>query len=262
MRYRNYILIVLLSITLACNLPSVKPTVTPTSASTTPTSPTSHPATETATDLPAETPTATLPPTATAASATSEAVTSEPPPNHGALLYETRFRQGWVALPGDKAVGTPKSDGYQIDISQPWALYAYTTHTQQSSFFAEITASPVQCPEQSGAYGMIFHYQSNTSFRFFVVWCSGRYSLLERTGPLSVTMLAEGTLPEEIDPATGEHTLSVHALNKKLTLYVDNKRLAGATVTGWPTGDFGPYAETIGEPLSVLFTWLSIYSAQ
>ncbi|MBN1309910.1 MAG: hypothetical protein JXB30_00730 [Anaerolineae bacterium] len=260
MKYHTSILIALVLLTLACNMPAAKTAETATSPPTTVPPPT-HPETETSTEHPTATHTAIPSPPPTTAAPLEEA-TVEQPPSHGALLYETRFRQGWVAMEGDKASGTPKSDGYQIDISQPWALYAYTTRARQSDFFAEVTANPIQCPEGSGAYGMVFHYKSDTSFRFFVIWCSGRYSLLERVGPLSVTMLAEGTLQEEITPSSGEHTLSVRAINNKLTLYVDKKQIARVDVSSSPAGDFGPYAETTGEPMSVLFTWLSIYSAQ
>lgn len=272
MRYRPYVLIGLVIGILACNMPSpaaeetLAPVPTPTvSAAATETSlPTEQPPAGTNTMIPLP---ATKTPSAASATATSvtatspESATSEPP-KHGALVYETQFGQGWPPLTGDKANGKMASGGYQIDITQPWALYAFTTRARQSTFFAEITASTSQCPAGHGGYGMIFHYQSDTSFRFVTIWCSGRFSLMERTGGTSTVTLSEGILPQGVDPAKGEHIVSIRAFANKLTAYVDGKQITQVDVTTLPTGDVGPYAETIGDPLTVLFKRLAVYAAE
>jgi hypothetical protein len=184
------------------------------------------------------------------------------PPQHGMLLYQTPFGPAWPLVKGDKANGKAVSGGYQVDITQPWAFYLYTTHVGQSNFFAEITVTPQQCPAGNGAYGMIFHYQSDTAYRFATIWCSGRYSVMERTGPLSAITLDEDVLPEEINPSTGEHIVGLRSAANKLTLSIDDRQIAQVDVTNLPTGDVGPYAETTGDPLSVLFTHLSVYYAE
>lgn len=258
MKNRSWIVIALVLAILACNIPSPQTGETPTPTAT---------VTATETRLPTEAPpTLTPSPTATVpASTATPPLSASPtlePPSHGEMLYETRFAQGWPPLEGDKANGQIVSGGFQIDITQPWALYAYTTRARQSTFFAEVTAAPLSCPPGNGGYGMIFHYQSDTSFRYVTIWCSGRYSLLERTGPTSTVTLGEGSLPEEIDASTGEHTVSVRALANKLTVYIDDRQIAQVTVASMPTGDVGPYVETTGQPISVLFTRLSVYAAE
>jgi hypothetical protein len=260
MKYRACFLVVLALFAFACNMPSQKPPQTATATLTAALPSPSPENTEVqATAAPTVQTEATEQPLP--ASPTFTGSPTAEPPTHGTLLYETRFTQGWVPLTGDKATGTPTSEGYQIDISQPWALYAYTSRSRQTTFFAEITAKPLQCQKGNGGYGMVFAYQSDTSFRIFMIWCSGRYSLLERVSTSSVNLLGEGTLPAGIDPVSGEHTLGVGALNNRLVLYVDSQQVAKVDVSTLPAGDFGPYAETTGSPLSVLFTWLSIYMA-
>jgi hypothetical protein len=249
---RNYvcILIGLVLATLACDIASPQIGKAPTSATTLPPAETGHPG-----KIPAGVRTATASPIPT------ESVPITPPP-HGALLYQTPFGPAWPLVTGDRAGGKPVTGGYQVDITQPWAFYLYTTHVAQSTFFAEITVSPQQCPAGNGAYGMIFHYQNDTAYRFATIWCSGRYSVMERTGPSSAITLDEDILPGEIDAATGEHIVGLHSAANKLTLYIDDRQIAQVDVTNLPTGDVGPYAETIGNPLSVLFTHLSVYYAE
>lgn len=259
MRNRACVLIGLVIAALACNMPSPQTGETPTPGVTPMPTETSLPTKTPATPALPPPATDTLPaPSATAAPSASPALE---PPRHGALLYETRFAQGWPPLTGDKASGKAVSGGFQIDITQPWALYAYTTRARQTTFYAEIAATPLECPAGHGGYGLIFHYQSDISYRFVTVWCSGRYSLMERTGSSSAVTLSEGNAPQEIDVSTGEHTVSVSAAADKLTVYVDGIKVAQVPAATLPTGDVGPYAETTGNPLSVLFTRLSVYAA-
>lgn len=213
----------------------------------------------TGTSLPDKTP-----PVVETATPSATPTEAEPttPPNHGTLLYQTPFGPAWPVVTGDKANGKPVSGGYQVDITQPWAFYFYTTHVSQSNFFAEITVTPQQCPPGSGGYGMLFHYQSDAANRFATIWCSGRYSLMERTSPTSAITLDEGSLPEGIDPSSGEHVVSLLSAAHKVTLYIDGWQIGQVDVPNMPSGDVGPYAETTGDPLSVLFAHLSVYYAQ
>jgi hypothetical protein len=263
MRYRACTLFVLVIAVLACNIPSPRTEETPTATATvTATEGSVLTEAPTSTDTLTPEPRATDTPEAQAGTAAPPASTTPEPPKHGALVYETQFMQGWPPLTGDKANGKMVTGGYQIDITLPWALYAFTTRARQSTFFGEITASASQCPSGHGGYGMIFHYQSETSFRFAVIWCSGRYSLQERTGPTSASTLSEGNLPEGITPSSGEHRIAVRSHGNKLTLYVDDAQITQADVTTMPTGDVGPYAETTGEPITVLFKRLAVYASE
>lgn len=248
MRTHPYIFAGLVLAILACNTPLSQMSETPTAEATLPPKETSLPV-EMSADVeaaPSPMPTDAVPMT---------------PPYHAALLYQTPFGPAWPIVTGDKANGKPVTGGYQIDITQPWAFYFYSTHVQQSALFAELTVTPQQCPTGSGGYGMIFHYQNEAAYRFATIWCSGRYSLMERTDPTSAITLAEDVLPEDIDPSIGEHIVGLRAAANTLTLYIDGRPVGQVDVTTMPAGDVGPYAETTGLPLSVLVSHLSVYYA-
>jgi hypothetical protein len=152
--------------------------------------------------------------------------------------------------------------GYQINANR-YALWVYTTRVRSDSFYAEAVATPILCPAGQGAYGLLFHFQDDDHFRSLVITCSGRYSLLERTGPNNTASLSEGTLPPDINPGTGEHIISVRALGSTLNLYVDYLPLDTIeNITEMPSGDIGLYVQTIDSPTSVIFSRLSIFAAE
>jgi len=197
--------------------------------------------------------TAELPPTLVAAP------TPNPAP-HGPALYQTDFRAGWAILDEESVRSEHTEDGYRLDVFGSWAGWAYTTRVNQSQFYAEITARPEQCPVGQGSYGLMFHHQDSTHFRFFVIWCSGLYSLHQRSEQNRAVRLEENALPTSINPSSGEHRIGVLALNNVLTLYVDDIRVAAIGVSEMPSGDVGPYVETTGpQTTSVTFTELRVY---
>jgi hypothetical protein len=186
-----------------------------------------------------------------------------PTPNaapHGPTLYQTDFRAGWAIFDAENVRSGHIEDGYRFEVSGSFAGWAYSTRVNQSEFYAEITVRAEECPQGQGAYGLVFQYEDDTHFRFLVVWCSGLYSLFQRTEGNRATRLEEASLPTGIDPTTGEHRIGVLALNNVLTLYVDDIRLAAIGVSEMPAGDVGPYAETTGsQAISVVFGGLSVY---
>jgi len=153
-------------------------------------------------------------------------------------------------------------EGYQINANQ-YALWVYTTRVRTDSFYAEAVATPTLCPTGQGAYGLLFHFQDDNHFRSLVVTCSGRYSLLDRTGPNSTTTLSEGTLPPDINPSIGEHVISVRAFGNALNLYMDYLPLDTIEdIAEMPTGDIGLYVQTIDSPISVIFSRLSVFAGE
>ncbi len=190
--------------------------------------------------------------------------TEAPPPvqqqvAHGDLIYEHDFRSGWLET--DVENGTMKHipEGYQFAVVEQ-ALWTFTTKTKQGAFYAELEATPGQCPSGQGNYGLLFHFQDDTHYRLFVVWCSGLYSLFQREVSNSIFTISEGNLPAGIDASTGQHKLAVHAEDNVLRLYVDDYLVTTQGVSNMPVGDFGPYAETTGGfPMTVVFNRIAIY---
>lgn len=199
------------------------------------------------TEQPPDVPTPTLP------------IPTEPdPPEVGTLIYETDFRVIWPELEQDNGSATPRADGYLLDVTE-FYLYTFTTQARQSAFYAEVTATPQTCPVGSGAYGLMFHFESETRFRYAVATCAGRFGLFERTATNEVAQLAEGRLPDAVTPGSGAHRIGVLAENNSLTIYVDDYPLASVTVTAMPSGDIGPYVETTDVPISILYTRMAIF---
>ncbi len=181
------------------------------------------------------------------------------PPEVGSVLYETDFSIGWPILEIDNGSTQPRSDGYLMDVAE-YGLWAYTTQAGYSAFYVEVEAVPQQCPSGQGSYGVMFHYVSDTSFRVLIVTCSGRYVLFERTSDVRAKVMAEDVLPDPVRPGSGTHRVGVLSSDGKLTLYVDDYLVSSVTVVTMPAGDVGPYVETTGAPISVLFTRLAVYA--
>ncbi|HEC23416.1 MAG TPA: hypothetical protein ENI95_10930 [Chloroflexi bacterium] len=185
------------------------------------------------------------------------------PPQRGEMIYESDLRTGWPVLNTENGTGEPLPGGYRITLpgGEAWALWAFTSRVNEREFLAEITAAPIQCPPGQGAYGLIFQHRDEGNLRIFAVTCSGNYLLLERNGGADIT-LAEGPLPEGINPATGEHLISVRAFNNTVTAYVDGREITSASVPGMESGDIGPYVQTGGGAISIMFTRLAIYAPE
>ncbi len=243
---------------LACNIPSFRGgnvSATPSLLSPPPPTPTLQQVTP---SLPTSPETAEQPlPQATS---TAPSIPARPPA--GVLLYETTFQTGWPVLDMDNGNSSLVPEGYQINANQ-YALWVYTTRVRTDSFYAEAVATPTLCPTGQGAYGLLFHFQDDNHFRSLVVTCSGRYSLLDRTGPNSTTTLSEGTLPPDINPSIGEHVISVRAFGNALNLYMDYLPLDTIEdIAEMPTGDIGLYVQTIDSPISVIFSRLSVFAGE
>ncbi len=197
-------------------------------------------------------------------------VTATPAPNpagdpgappRGALVYESNLRTGWPVIDTDFGTGNMIPTGYQIIVEreEPWALWVYTTLVRESEFYAEVTVTPNECPAGQGAYGLLFHYESESRFRFFVVACSSGFTLFERSAPGSTTALVSGVLPEGSSPAAGEHILGVRSQGSVVTLYYDNTELGKVNVADMPAGDIGPYVQTSEGRMAATFSRLAVY---
>ncbi|GAB4478418.1 MAG: hypothetical protein Kow00124_22840 [Anaerolineae bacterium] len=260
------VMVILLAGALACNFPFAGPadaTGEPATAW-----PTATPEQmQTAPIIPA-TPTQEAPPAA--ADPPFIEVTATPAPNpagdpgappRGALIYESDLRTGWPVIDTDFGTGNMIPTGYQIIVEheEPWALWVYTTLVRESEFYAEVTVTPNECPTGQGAYGLLFHYESEARFRFFVVACSGGFTLFERSAPGSTTTLVSGVLPAGSSPATGDHVLGVRSQGGVVTLYYDSVELGKISVADMPAGDIGPYIQTSEGRMAATFSRLAVY---
>jgi hypothetical protein len=187
-------------------------------------------------------------------------------PDHGEAIYTTDFTSGWTTVTSERdgeilGSATITPDGYLFEVAKNWGHWVFTTRADAGAFYAEITAVPQACPAGRGAYGLLFHHVDNSTFRAFMVTCGGGYALRESTAS-GDDDLAAGSLPEGIDPSTGEHTLAVQAYQDSLTLFVDGIGIDAVSVADLPAGDFGPYTETGDDPITILFTRLEVYEPE
>lgn len=225
------------------------------------------------TDTPGEdeegTPTAELTETETGepTGTATQRATTQPPrdaaPDFGAEIYSTDFRTGWVEVTSAdqgtiRGRATPTDQGLLFEVEPSWGLWVYTQQDDVSTFYAEVTVAPRECPPGSSAYGLMFQFRDNDNFRAFAVTCSGDYRLYDFSNIGDLT-LAMGELPAEIDTATGEHTLGVLARGNQLTVYVDNQQVDSVQVDDMPAGDVGPFVDTFGEGIAVTYRRLAVY---
>ena len=244
---------------LACNVPQLatrpSPTPTPPQAS----------VPSTLTDTPDVTPTAVEPaatPTPTATPFDTTATPSPVPtgPTHGALLYMTDFTTGWGEVTSDgQGRSLPVPGGYQVEVRDHWGHYVYTSRVEQATFYAEADVVPTVCPPSRSGYGLMFHFRGDEQFRAFIVTCEGDYLVFDRhQGTLRT--LVSGTLPQDITPSAGSHTLGVLAWGDRLTFYVDGVQVDQVAVEETPLGDVGLYVKTEEEAITVIYTRLAVFA--
>jgi len=208
-------------------------------------------------------PTLTNPISATPSGTVTLSLPTPDPAPHGAAVYETDFKTGWTLFNETNVKSQHTPGGYQVDVQGTWAGWSFTTKVSKADFYAEITTRPIQCPENQGNYGLMFHYQDDNHFRLFLIWCNGRYTLTERTEGVRARLLTEGRLPDQIGPRTGDHRIGVLSQGNNVTLYIEDIQLTTVGVGEIVTGDVGPYVETTGNPAtSVLFTHLIVYDSK
>jgi hypothetical protein len=180
-------------------------------------------------------------------------------PTYGELIYETDFSRDW---PNEEYEGfgsmAASSSGYEVYVIYQ-ALWPISLEIEEKKFYAELVAKPTQCPKGQAFYGLLFHYRNDTRYRVFVVTCSGKYAVFERVEQNRSVTIADGKLPGDIDASGGKHRLGVYAGDNVLNLYVDNYPIANVGVSDMFKGDMGPYVETTGAPITVLFKRLSVY---
>jgi len=179
------------------------------------------------------------------------------PAEVGSLLYETSFGSGWPEIDTGTGESAPVSGGYQIQTTQ--ALWTFTTRATASSYYAEVTATAATCPEQDGAYGILFHYVSDEDFRAFVIRCDGEWRLFQKNSPRLASAIASGTLPSNIDPLAEDIRVGVLSQNNVLTLYVDDIPVGTVNVESTPEGDVGPYVQTDADSITVVFSRLAVF---
>jgi hypothetical protein len=188
---------------------------------------------------------------------------SAEPPSHGESIYESDLRAGWPDINTDNGSSGHVPGGYQIRIpdGETWAFWVFTTRVYEVEFYAEIEASPNDCPTRQGAYGMVFQHRDDANLRTLALTCNGDYVLRERNSGNEIT-LAEGPLPEEVDPSTGSHRIGIKAVNNTITAYADDFPLISMNIPGMEGGDIGPYVQTGGAATSVTFTRLAIFEPE
>ncbi len=191
---------------------------------------------------------------------TLQPISEAAPATRGREVYASDLSAGWPAVKQDALTGEPlPTGGYQMTATP--AGWIYTSRLAISTFYAEVSARPQDCPPDAG-YGLLFHYIDPGRFRFFIVWCSGAYSLVERPEAARTVVLAEGMMPATLDPSTGEHRLGVRATDSGLDLFVDDIPIARTAASSMPAGDIGMYVEAAGrKPITVVFTGLRVYEA-
>jgi len=271
-RYLLYAILFLTLAALACNAGAAQPTATPAPAADASPSEEEPPA---ATDEQAAAPEETDEPATD--DSTEEPESSSPEPTEepadsgsttmttGDLLYETHFAEGWLEVTSgddDNGVSRPVPGGYQFTIDRDWDHWTYTSQMAVGAFATQVEVETKTCPRGRGGYGIVFHYQDDSNFRYLLVTCSGDYQIIERDLPRDPVTLASGSLPESIDTGIGVHTLGVRVQDNQVEAFVDGELIATADISDMPVGDIGLIVDTDDQPLDILYTSMEIYEPE
>lgn len=271
-QYLLYVIVILVLAALACNAGAAAPTPTPAPAVDASSPEEESPA---ATEEPAVAPEETEEPAAEEPTSEPEAESPEPTEESadgadtamttGDLLYETTFEEGWLAVTSgddDNGASAPVPGGYQFTIDRNWDHWTYTSQMAVGAFAARVEVEARTCPRGRGGYGILFHYQDDSNFRYLLVTCSGDYQLIERDLPRDSVTLASGDLPASIDTGIGVHTLAVRVQANQVEAFVDGQLIATADLPDMPAGDIGLIVDTDDLPLDVLYTRMEIFEPE
>lgn len=195
-------------------------------------------------------------PAATATQQTDTEAPSGDAPTYGDVIYEATLSRWQNVIVGSAdnpaGAGIATDSGYEMRVRENWGHWVYSARVDAGEIYAEITASPQECPAGDGNYGLLFHHVDGENFRAFAITCDGEYWLRQQRGPNN-TSLARGPLPEGVEATSGPHTLAVRAVDGLITLYVDGIEVDEVSVDWEPTGDVGPYVKTFDAPMVVVF---------
>jgi hypothetical protein len=259
----------LVTAAIACNMPALGGTTPEQAATDSPTaSPSAPDEGESATpepDEPEEQPTQTpsQPDEPTGQPSPTPTSVSAEPPSYGEAIYESDLRAGWPDIDTDNGTAGHVPGGYLIRIpgGETWAFWVFTTRVDEVEFYAEIEAAPTDCPAGQGAYGLLFQHRDEGNLRSLSLTCDGQYILQERNSGVEA-VLAEGPLPQQVDPSTGSHIIGIKAQDDTITAYADDFQLISMSIPGMEGGDIGPYVQTGGAETSVTFTHLAIFEPE
>ncbi|MBN1121521.1 MAG: hypothetical protein JXJ17_10610 [Anaerolineae bacterium] len=197
-----------------------------------------------------------------AAEVVEEEAAESSSPALGRRLYATDFYDGWPTIEGDEGSIKPAVGGYLMEMQKHWALWSYTTTLDLDAFYAEIIVSPLSCPAGRTAYGILFQYQDEERFRYFIMSCEGEYFVVDRNLP-GGSVLLSGTVPGNVDPTTGKHSLGVLVSSDSLQAFINGQSVGTASLEDYEplSGDIGLFAESGDQEFSVLYERLEVYEA-
>lgn len=183
---------------------------------------------------------------------------------HGNLIYQSALVSGWPDFTTEKGTGTTTSAGFEMSLeSDPlWGNWIYSSTIEAAEFYSELTLSFIDCAASLNAGGLLFHYTSPESYRYFIISCDGDFFVMERTGTNSTSRLLSGSLPNTLEIFTGAHTMAVLANDDTLTFFIDSLQIGKIEASTTIEGDIGMYIQTEGGKTALIFSNLAVYEPE
>jgi hypothetical protein len=174
-----------------------------------------------------------------------------PPAGPGEVLFQDDFSltsSGWDRYQDDIYRADYQDGEYRIEIFSPETIAWSLPKLSFQDVWISVEAVRVKGPEDN-AFGVICRYENPSNFIFFLISSDG-YAGIGRYINGEKTLLSdESLLPTDAVRSGGEgNFIQAECIGDRLTLFVNNSRVAEAVVESIRSGDVGLIAGTYADP--------------
>ncbi len=174
-----------------------------------------------------------------------------PPAGPGEVLFQDDFSltsSGWDRYQDDIYRADYQDGEYRIEIFSPETIAWSLPKLSFQDVWISVEAVRVKGPEDN-AFGVICRYENPSNFIFFLISSDG-YAGIGRYINGEKTLLSdESLLPTDAVRSGGEgNFIQAECIGDRLTLFVNNSRVAEAVVESIRSGDVGLIAGTYVDP--------------
>lgn len=174
-----------------------------------------------------------------------------PPAGPGEVLFQDDFSRtssGWDRYQDDVYRADYQDGKYHIEIFTPETVAWSLPKLSFQDVWISVEAERVKGPEDN-AFGVICRYENPSNFIFFLISSDGFAGIGQYIDGEKTLLSDESLLPTDaVHKGDEGNFIQAECVGDRLTLYVNNSRVAEAIIEDVRSGDVGLIAGTYADP--------------
>lgn len=174
-----------------------------------------------------------------------------PPVGPGEVLFQddfTRTSSGWDRYQDDVYRADYQDSKYHIEIFTPETVAWSLPKLSFQDVWISVETERVKGPEDN-AFGVICRYENPSNFIFFLISSDGFAGIGQYIDGEKTLLSDKSLLPTDaVHKGDEGNFIQAECVGDRLTLYVNNSRVAEAIVEDIRSGDVGLIAGTYADP--------------